>query len=112
VTLAKDESMALPGVHDRCPVCGAALWASAREALGRRGCPRCGADLWVLGFSAGPVFLLRRPGESLADVLAALAGPRLGASAKEIEAAMRHADSLDLVELVLEVEEALRSRGT
>jgi hypothetical protein len=101
--------MALTGERRRCPLCRAALWAPPAEPLGRQDCPRCGADLWAGGFSDGPVFLPRRPGQSPSDFLAALAGPRLGLSADEMAAALAGADDLDLVELVMEIEEALRS---
>jgi hypothetical protein len=57
------------------------------------------------------VFFPRRPGESLADLLATLVGPALGAGASDFEAVMRGADRLDVVELLWEVEEALRERG-
>jgi hypothetical protein len=43
----------------------------------------------VLAFSCGPVFFPRRPGESLADLLATLGGPALGTCASELEAALR-----------------------
>jgi hypothetical protein len=102
--------MAVTGARGRCPACRAALAAPATELVGERGCPRCSADLWVVAFSHGPVFFPRRPGESLADLLAALAGPALG-RASELEAAMRAADHFDLVELLWEVEEGLRARG-
>jgi hypothetical protein len=93
----------------RCPLCDAALWASPSEPFGCKRCPRCGADLYVLVFSKGPVFFLARPGQTLYDLLAALMEQRLGVSADEMETALRSADSLDLVELVMEVEEAVRS---
>jgi hypothetical protein len=56
------------------------------------------------------VFFPRRPGQPLADLLAALVGPRLGLSTEQLAEALEGADSLDLVELVMEVEEALRSQ--
>jgi hypothetical protein len=46
----------------------------------------------------------------LADLLVALGGPALG-RASELEAALRGADHFDLVELLWEVEEALRAGG-
>ncbi len=60
-------------------------------------------------FSEGPTFFPRRPGESLYDLLGALAGPQLRLSAGAIEAALKDADQFDLAEFVSEVEEALRS---
>src|SRR5437868_10588618 len=92
----------------RCPVCAAALWASDSGAVGRKRCPRCGADLWVLAGADGPVFFVRQPGQSRYHFLATLAGPLQGVPAEEMEVTLRGADSLDLVELVLEIEEALK----
>jgi hypothetical protein len=62
-------------------------------------------------FSHGPVFFPRREEESLADLLAALAGPAIGADASEIGAALQGADEFDVVEMLWEVEEALREQG-
>src|SRR5687768_4101862 len=71
-------AVSVTGARGCCPACRAALWVPASELLGEWRCPRCGADLWVVVFSRGPVFFPRRPGESLADLLAALGGPTLG----------------------------------
>lgn len=101
----------MTGARGRCPACGAALSAPVEELLGERQCPRCSADLWVLSFSRGPVFFPRRPGESLAELLAALAGPALSIGASELPAFVQGADHFDLVEMLWEVEEALRARG-
>jgi hypothetical protein len=61
--------------------------------------------------SRGPVFFPRRQGESLADLLIGLGGPALGTCASELEAALQGADHFDLVEMLWELEEALRGRG-
>jgi hypothetical protein len=101
--------MARTGVLNGCPVCRAALWAEDCWPLGDKQCPRCGTELWVLDFSEGPAFFPRRPGESLYDFLAALAGGQLGFSASEIEAGLKDADEFDLAEILYDVEEVLRS---
>src|SRR5687767_7527850 len=100
-----ETTMPFPG-DNRCPLCRAALWAPAGEAIGSRDCPRCGAALWVLVGAAGPMFFVRQAGQSKAGFLAALAGP---SSEAEMEQVLRNADSLDLVELVMDIEEGLRS---
>jgi hypothetical protein len=101
--------MDLAGASNRCPVCAAALWAPARPPLDQKQCPRCDAELWVMVLSEGAMFFPRRPGESHYDFVARLVGPRLGLSGGDVEAAFKDADSLDLVELVLEIEEKMRS---
>jgi hypothetical protein len=50
------------------------------------------------------VFFVRRPGQSAAEFLAAMAGAGLGTSARDIASFMRGADSLDMVEFMAEVE--------
>ena len=97
------------GGDSRCPVCRAALGAPGVRALGSKTCPRCGAELWVLVGSAGPLFFLRQPGQSAHGFLAGLAGPLYNLPADEMEGVLRGADSLDLVEVIHEVEEALKS---
>lgn len=97
----------MTGERNHCPVCQAALWAPAAETIGTRQCPRCSAELWALQFSEAPAFFVRSPGQALPEFLAAL----MGITATEMEAALRGADDLDLVELVLDVEETLRQRG-
>jgi hypothetical protein len=59
--------------------------------------------------SGGPVFFVRQPGQSKSHFLAALAAPLYSVSADEMEVIVRRADSLDLVEIVMEIEEAIRS---
>src|SRR5256885_834523 len=54
--------MSAPG-YNRCPLCGAALWAPDTKAVGSKRCPRCGTDLWALAGAAGPALFGRRPGE-------------------------------------------------
>jgi hypothetical protein len=55
------------------------------------------------------LFFLRRPGQSPYRFLAELAGPLDGVSADEMEAMLKRADALDLVEVVMDVEAAIRS---
>jgi hypothetical protein len=101
--------MALPG-ENRCPLCETALWAPKTETLGSKRCPRCGAELWVLMGSAGPLFFMREPGQSKLSFLAVLAAPLYDMSLEETEAMLKGADSLDLVEFVMEIEDWLRAK--
>jgi hypothetical protein len=74
--------------------------------IGSKKCPRCGADLWVLPLSDGPVFYLRQPGQTQSSFLAAL----FDVPADEMEKILKGADSLDLMEMVMEIEDHFRSR--
>jgi hypothetical protein len=92
---------------NRCPLCRAALWAPGASAVESKTCPRCGAELWALVGSEGPMFFLRQKDQSRHSFLAALAGSLSGIAAEEMEVILRDADSLDLVEVVLEIEDRL-----
>lgn len=99
----------MSGGDSRCPLCRAALGAPGAKALDVKVCPRCGAQLWVLIGSAGPLFFARQPGQSPFGFLAALASSLSGVPAEEMEASLQSADSLDLVEIIMEIEDGLMS---
>jgi hypothetical protein len=90
-----------------CPLCRTGLAAESPDPVAERRCPRCEADLWVLAMPSGPVFFVRRSGQSAAEFIAMLAGPTLGASAAGIASFLRDADGLDLVEFMAELESVL-----
>jgi hypothetical protein len=98
--------MAPTGARDGCPACRTALAAAPSEPIAERRCPRCEAGLWVLALPSGPRFFVRRPDQSAAEFLAALAGPKLGATARDIASFLRDADPLDMVEFLEELEAA------
>src|SRR5258708_17919201 len=95
------------GVIHHCPVCGAALPAPI-TSHGETRCPRCDAELWHLDLPSGPAFFVRRPGESIYDLMAAIADPSRGFTSDDLKAALKNADSLDIVEFFTELEEGLR----
>jgi Zn-finger nucleic acid-binding protein len=95
--------------ENRCPVCRAALWADDAEAIGTRQCPRCGAELWVLVGAKEPLFFVRQPGQSPYRFLASLTALRYGTPVDQLEAGLKRADRLDLIEWVMDVEDALRA---
>lgn len=53
----------------------------------------------------GPTFFVRRPGETLYDLLADLGGSRHGLTATELERTLRDADALDVAEFLLTIED-------
>jgi hypothetical protein len=95
----------------RCPVCRTILSSERSEPIVVRQCPRCEACLWEVAFPSGTAFFVRRPGQSTAEFLAVLAGPRLGVSERSIAAFLRGADSLDMVEFMQELEAVLELTG-
>ena len=99
----------MTGKRNRCPFCHAALWMPDSQPLGSKRCPRCGADLWVVG----QWFFLRKSGQSLYELLAELVGQQFGEvagrSAADVQKMLQSLDSLDVVELVMEREESMKS---
>jgi hypothetical protein len=84
-------------------VCGAAVRIEPSQPFGDAPCPACGALLWFVSADEGARFFDPRD----PDLVDRLAG-RLGVSPELISAGRwRDAgiDSLDLVELVMELEE-------
>jgi hypothetical protein len=102
--------MATNGARDGCPFCRTPLAAGPSEPIAERQCPRCEAGLWALALPSGPVFFVRRPGQSAAEFLAVLGGPSFGASAHDIDSLLRSADSLDIVEFLQELDAASELR--
>lgn len=102
--------MGSPTTPNKCPVCGAALWAPTLPSIGEKQCPRCRSDLCYLVFSVGPIFFVRKPGQSLVQLISELAAPALDLSVEELESLIRRADSLELVEIVIQIEMAINSR--
>jgi hypothetical protein len=52
------------------------------------------------------VFFVRRPGQSAVEFIKTLAGPGLGLSERDRVSSLRGADSLDLIEFLMEIEAA------
>lgn len=77
------------------------------SSFGESSCPRCSARLWHLCLPCAPRFLVCQPGESIYQAMASLAGSRRGFSAKELEANLKEADQLDVLELLADLETAL-----
>jgi hypothetical protein len=100
--------MSHASARNECPACGASLWAPSGP-WGEEQCPRCFTQLWFVPFSGGQFFFVRREGESLEEFLCALVGPAMKLTPAELEQVIRKTDSLDLVELVMEIEEAIES---
>jgi hypothetical protein len=84
--------VASPGERNVRPVCRTVLAAASTEPVAERRCARSPADLWALALRSGPVFFVRRPGQTSAEFLYLLAGPALGLSAPDIACCLLGAD--------------------
>ncbi len=96
------------GALGRCPTCGGAV-APAGEGA-ETVCPKCGARLWPLRTPEGVLFCDARAVAPVAEEVTRLVCEQLGANPEQLTRQVRFqedlgADSLDLVELVMKLEE-------
>jgi hypothetical protein len=96
------------GSLEHCPVCRATL-AMPISPYGETCCHRCSGQLWHLALASGQTFFVRRCGENIYELMAGLADPRPGFTAEHLEAILRDADPLDIVELLKELEDGMRA---
>lgn len=88
---------------NRCPLCGQAVRLEPSQPFGDAPCPACGSLLWFVTSDAGPRFF-----DPEATGLLTVVAERLGispAALREGRLAELGIDSLDVVELVMELEE-------
>jgi hypothetical protein len=88
------------GAFGRCPLCGAAVRVEPSCLTGDAPCPRCGRLLWFVLLAAGARFYDRAAIEPRRRLLVERALARACAGRRVV-------DSLDVVELVMELEEEL-----
>ena len=90
---------------NRCPVCGHTLSIEPSQPFGDAPCPACGSLLWFVVGGNGPRYF-DPEAAGLVEVVAA----RLGVSPDAVRSGRLGElglDSLDVVELVMELEEQL-----
>src|SRR6185437_2224364 len=94
------------GKLNRCPICKSMLSADDSALWGSTSCPRCQAPLWFVHFEeAGTRFMVKRD-QLFKAALAQLIDP---GSADLLECFFDeiNTDSLDRMELLMEIEKAL-----
>lgn len=98
------------GSPNHCPICGAEVVIEPSLFFGDAPCPACGTLLWFCASSSGDrLFFDHASSLPLRERLKALVREHLGvvpdAIAEKIDWEKLGADSLDMVELVMELEE-------
>lgn len=103
------------GTPGHCPVCGAEVRIEPSQLFGDAPCPRCGCLLWFV--ATGPtngLFFEYEAADLLRDRFLEMLSQALGVSKHQLEAepsqfptlaSKAGFDSLDLTELVLEIED-------
>lgn len=95
------------GPPNRCPICQTALSADAASHFGETHCPRCSAKLWFVHLPTTGTRFMVRSGEPFFPALARVLGPRHEHLALGLPAIIDKLDSLDWVEVLADIEDAL-----
>lgn len=98
------------GSPNRCPVCNNAVYIESSKPFGDAPCPNCGTLLWFLQSPAQTRFLTGEEAGTIRELLKDVTShdeERALATADQLLALLqrRGADSLDMVELIMESEE-------
>ncbi|MEM9660399.1 MAG: phosphopantetheine-binding protein [Planctomycetota bacterium] len=102
------------GEPNRCPVCLASIVIEPSSVFGDAVCPRCGSLLWFLNLPTEARVFERSDSDEVRNRVAAIVARQLGVDPRRVEEneALLNglgADSLDVVELVMDLEEELDS---
>jgi len=97
------------GAPNRCPICHAAIRLEASPVTNDAPCPACGALLWFLQSGDDLIVYDAEIATPVADKLMQIVAEQLGINPDQItpDSLTKEigADSLDVVELVMELEE-------
>jgi acyl carrier protein len=100
------------GQPNHCPICGADVCIEPSPLFGDATCPQCGSLLWFLNVESRSYLFERTRAEEIRERVIAMLAERLGVEPRKITDGTSlvdelDADSLDVVELVMEFEEDL-----
>jgi acyl carrier protein len=98
------------GVPNHCPICDTFVCLEPSQPPGDAPCPNCGTLLWFFPTSAGMRFYESKAIAPLRDKILQTLCANLGVNQEQISTTTSFskdigADSLDIVELVMELEE-------
>jgi acyl carrier protein len=101
------------GLPNHCPVCDAEVCIEPSAPQGDAPCPRCGALLWFSRQAGDTWFYEAEAVAPVRHALLALVAENLGVSREHLDDSTSFieglgADSLDIVELVMELEEEFK----
>jgi acyl carrier protein len=105
------------GEPGRCPLCGSDVRIEPSPLFGDAPCPNCGALLWFVGGSdESRLFFEYVAAEVIRERVLEILAAEMRRSKHELEANPPRVedvglDSLELVELMMELEEELQGRG-
>ena len=103
------------GRPNRCPVCGANVWIEPSAVFGDAPCPQCGCLLWFIGLGSKTRLFEYEKSEELRERLMDRVCENLGVNKEALNDPdfLKEVgpDSLDIVELVMELDEELGDSG-
>ena len=100
------------GQPNHCPICDADVLIEPSPLFGDATCPNCGNLLWFLNLQSQPHVFPRSTSRRIRDRVIAIVASQLGVDREKITEDTSFindlgADSLDTVELIMELEEEL-----
>lgn len=98
------------GVPNHCPICNTSICIEPSHPPGDAPCPNCGTLLWFFNTSAGMRFYESKAVAPIRDKILQTICENLGVNKEQVASTTSFtedvgADSLDIVELVMELEE-------
>lgn len=99
------------GLPNRCPICRKNVMIEVSLLFGDATCPNCGSLLWYLRTASSPRFYPYDQAEGIRNRVAEFIAEQLGVERSKVTGDLSivkselGADSLDAVELVMELEE-------
>ena len=97
------------GTPNRCPVCGSEVLIEPSGPFGDAPCPRCGALLWFLALPDAIRLFEEEAARNFQEATRGIVAKYFAVSEDRAWREEIGADSLDLVELVMELEAELGS---
>ncbi len=92
------------GEPNRCPVCGSEVCIEPSKPTGEAPCPRCGVLLWFLALPEGVRLFDDQTAERFRGAITGVLAEFFQTSEEDAWERVTGADSLELVEVVLELE--------
>lgn len=98
------------GVPNHCPICNTSIWIEPSHPPGDAPCPNCGTLLWFFQTSAGMRFYESKTVAPIRGKILQTICENLGVNKEQVSPTTSFledvgADSLDTVELMMELEE-------
>lgn len=101
------------GSPNRCPVCGNHVWIEPSKMFGDAPCPHCGSLIWFLSLPTKTYLFSPEEADEIRERLFGRIADKLGVDKEDLMSSKSFlsdisADSLDIVEMLMDMEEELK----